>query len=224
LRKKLITATQKLTAFVRCARCTNDDRSVSPFANEDALDRMAERLKGRPQVLDRRCEIVEHPFGCIEQWINPGAFPMRGLENVRAKFGLTALVHNLHRALSFLGVGPTGLRGRRPPPRGQAALGSTVAPKKKPKRPPPECATPSAQSVSAWSVKYVTKIDAISYASQNVFLVKMNSVCPAFCDPTLIGSLRRFWRSGCGSQGAPAAVGRFSREAQGQVQAWLSNS
>jgi Transposase DDE domain len=74
---------------------------------------MAERLKGRPQVLDRRCEIVEHPFGCIKQWINPGAFPMRGLENVRAKFGLTALVHNLHRALSFLGVGPmmTGLRG-----------------------------------------------------------------------------------------------------------------
>jgi hypothetical protein len=173
-----------------------------PFANEDALDRMAERLKGRPQVLDRRCEIVEDPFGCIKQWINPGAFPMRGLENVRAKFGLTALVHNLHRALSFLGVRPmmTGLRGRRPPPRGLAALGSTVAPKKKPKRPPPECATPSAQSVSAWSVKYVTKIDAISYASQNVFLVKMNSVCPAFCDPTLIGSLRRFWRSGCGRQ------------------------
>ena len=74
---------------------------------------MAERLKGRPQVLGRHCDIVEHPFGCIKQWVNPGAFLMRGLENVRAKFGLTALVHNLQRALSILGVGPmmAALRG-----------------------------------------------------------------------------------------------------------------
>jgi hypothetical protein len=33
---------------------------VSRLENEDALDRMAERLKARPQVLDRRREIVEH--------------------------------------------------------------------------------------------------------------------------------------------------------------------
>ena len=29
---------------------------------------------------------------------------MRGLENVRAEFSLTALVHNLRRALNILGV------------------------------------------------------------------------------------------------------------------------
>jgi hypothetical protein len=35
-----------------------------------------------------------------------GAFLMRGLENVRAEFSLTALAYNLGRALNILGVGP----------------------------------------------------------------------------------------------------------------------
>ena len=57
------------------ARCTNDVRSVSRFENEDVLDRMAERLKARPATLDRRREVVEHPFGSIKQWMYQGAFP-----------------------------------------------------------------------------------------------------------------------------------------------------
>jgi len=28
---------------------------------------------------------VEHPFGSIKQWMNQGAFLMRGLEKVRAE-------------------------------------------------------------------------------------------------------------------------------------------
>jgi hypothetical protein len=36
--------------------------------------------------------------------MNQGAFLMRGLENVRAEFSLTALVYNLQRALNILGV------------------------------------------------------------------------------------------------------------------------
>lgn len=86
------------------ARCTNGVRSVSRIENEDALDRMAQRLAARPDILDRRREIVEHPFGSIKQWMNQGAFLMRGVDNVRAEFGLTALVYNLRRALNILGV------------------------------------------------------------------------------------------------------------------------
>jgi transposase/IS5 family transposase len=86
------------------ARCTNDIRSVSRLENEDALDRMAERVAARSDLLDRRREIVEHPFGSIKQWMNQGAFLMRGLEKVRAEFSLTALVYNLRRALNILGV------------------------------------------------------------------------------------------------------------------------
>ena len=65
---------------------------------------MAERLKARPEILERRREIVEHPFGSIKQWMNQGAFLMRRLEKVRAEFSLTALAYNLRRALNILGM------------------------------------------------------------------------------------------------------------------------
>jgi SAM-dependent methyltransferase len=45
---------------------------------------MQARLTERPGVLDRRRETVEHPFGTIKQWMNQGAFLMRGLAKVRA--------------------------------------------------------------------------------------------------------------------------------------------
>ena len=48
-------------------RCTNNYRAVSRLENEDALDRMAARLGQRPDILARRREIVEHPFGTIKQ-------------------------------------------------------------------------------------------------------------------------------------------------------------
>ena len=79
---------------------------MSRLENEDVLDRMAERLKARLHILDRRREVVEHPFGSIKQWMYQGAFLMRGLENVRAEFSLTALVYNLRRALNVVGVEP----------------------------------------------------------------------------------------------------------------------
>ena len=61
-------------------------------------------MKARPEILNTRREIVEHPFGTIKQWMNQGAFLMKGLEKVRAEFSLTALVYNLRRALNILGV------------------------------------------------------------------------------------------------------------------------
>ena len=65
---------------------------------------MAARLRQRSDILARRREIVEHPFGSIKQWMNQGAFLMRGLEKVRAEFSLTALVYNLRRVLNILGM------------------------------------------------------------------------------------------------------------------------
>jgi len=87
------------------SRCTKEYRKVSRLENEAVLDRMAERLKTRPEILDTRREIVEHPFGSIKQWMNQGAFLMRGLDKVRAEFSLTALVYNMRRAINILGVG-----------------------------------------------------------------------------------------------------------------------
>ena len=86
------------------SRCTNGYRKVSRLENEAVLDRMATRLKARPEILDRRRETVEHPFGSIKQWMYQGAFLMRGLQKVRAEFSLTALVYNLRRVLNIVGM------------------------------------------------------------------------------------------------------------------------
>ena len=86
------------------SRCTKDFRKVSRLENEAVLDRMAARLKARPEILNTRREIVEHPFGSIKQWMNQGAFLTRGLDKVRAEFSLTALVYNMRRAINILGV------------------------------------------------------------------------------------------------------------------------
>ena len=61
-------------------------------------------MAARPEILDQRRLLVEHPFGSIKQWMNQGAFLMRGLEKVRGEFSLTALAYNLRRVLTILGV------------------------------------------------------------------------------------------------------------------------
>jgi transposase len=87
------------------SRCTGGKfRTVSRLENEAVLDRMQARLAKHPDVLDRRRETVEHPFGTIKQWMNQGAFLMRGLDKVRAEFSLTALAYNLRRVLNIVGV------------------------------------------------------------------------------------------------------------------------
>ena len=64
----------------------------------------AERLAGRPGVLHRRRESVEHPFGSIKHWMGHGWFLMRRLENVRGEFSLTALAYNIRRATALVGI------------------------------------------------------------------------------------------------------------------------
>ena len=74
------------------------------YVNEAVVDRMARRLARRPDILRRRRESVEHPFGSIKQWMGQGAFLMRRLENVRGEFSLTALAYNMRRAINLVGV------------------------------------------------------------------------------------------------------------------------
>jgi len=85
------------------SQCTgNQFRCVSRLENEAVLDRMQARIAQRPDILDQRRETVEHPFGSIKQWMNHGAFLMRGLEKVRGEFSPTALADNLRRVLNIV--------------------------------------------------------------------------------------------------------------------------
>ena len=86
-------------------QCTGGSaRRIERWEGEAVLDRMAARLALRPGILERRREIVEHPFGSIKQWMNQGAFLTKGLDKVRGEFSLTALAYNLRRAITIRGV------------------------------------------------------------------------------------------------------------------------
>ena len=57
------------------SKCTKSAfRRVLRYVDEAILERMAERLAARPELLDARRESVEHPFGSIKQWM-PGCLP-----------------------------------------------------------------------------------------------------------------------------------------------------
>ena len=97
--------------FQACRACTIREhcttaryRGIVRYVNEAVVDRMARRLARRPDILRRRRESVEHPFGSIKQWMGQGAFLMRRLENVRGEFSLTALAYNMRRAINLVGV------------------------------------------------------------------------------------------------------------------------
>lgn len=94
---------QACTACPIRTRCTKSSfRMVSRLENEAVLDRMQARLAKRPDIIGVRRSTVEHPFGSIKQWMNHGAFLMRGLEKVRGELSLTALAYNLRRVLNLM--------------------------------------------------------------------------------------------------------------------------
>lgn len=87
------------------AECTGATyRQIVRYENEAVLERMAERLVARPEIMDQRRKTVEHPFGSIKQWMYQGAFLMKRLENVRGEFSLTALAYNIRRAITLVGI------------------------------------------------------------------------------------------------------------------------
>ena len=87
------------------ARCTKRTfREIQRYENEAVLEQMAERVAARPEMMDRRRDCVEHPFGSIKQWMGQGAFLTRRLNNVRAEFSLSALAYNMRRAINLVGI------------------------------------------------------------------------------------------------------------------------
>jgi hypothetical protein len=87
------------------SKCTRgEQRRITRWLHEDVLDRMRERVRAWPDIMKRRREIVEHPFGTMKRWWDQGYFLMRGLPNVKAEMSLTVLAYNLKRAMKIVGV------------------------------------------------------------------------------------------------------------------------
>jgi Transposase DDE domain len=77
---------------------------MTRWVDEHILERMEERLKATPAIMQERTHIVEHPFGTLKHANDQGDFLMKGLKNVRAECSLSCLAYNLKRVINILGV------------------------------------------------------------------------------------------------------------------------
>ncbi len=68
--------------------------------HEHILERMQERVEANPELMKKRKQIVEHPFGTIKHWNDQGYFLMKGLKKVRAEMSLSALAYNKYKAFN----------------------------------------------------------------------------------------------------------------------------
>ena len=86
--------------------CTTNKngRHLTRWVDEHILEEMADRIAQNPEVLNKRREIVEHPFGTLKFWYGYAHFLVKGLEKVNAEFSLMALAYNIKRTINIVGV------------------------------------------------------------------------------------------------------------------------
>jgi transposase len=88
------------------AQCTTSKygRKILRWVDQEVLERLQARNRGRPELLKLRKTLAEHPFGTIKGSMNQGRFLLKGIHKVSIEFGLTVLSYNFKRVLNHLGV------------------------------------------------------------------------------------------------------------------------
>lgn len=88
------------------AQCTTSKygRKLVRWVDQEVIDRLQARNRGRPELLKLRKTLAEHPFGTIKWAMNQGFFLLKGIHKVTTEFGLTVLSYNLKRVLNIMGV------------------------------------------------------------------------------------------------------------------------
>ena len=79
-------------------------RRITRWVDEKFLEDMACRVRARPELMRRRQQLSEPPFGTIKRAMGQGYFLMRGLNKVGAETSLTVLSYNLKRVINLIGV------------------------------------------------------------------------------------------------------------------------
>jgi transposase len=87
-------------------QCTTSKygRKILRWVDQEVLERLQARNRGRPELLKLRKTLAEHPFGTIKGTMNQGGFLLKGIHKVSIEFGLTMLSYNFKRVLNHLGV------------------------------------------------------------------------------------------------------------------------
>ncbi len=88
------------------AQCTTSKygRKLVRWVDQEVIERLQARNRGRPELLKLRKTLAEHPFGTIKWGMDQGFFLLKGMRKVTTEFGLTVLSYNLKRVINILGV------------------------------------------------------------------------------------------------------------------------
>jgi len=111
-------ATPACAACAIKAQCTRGKRrKVTRHFHEDAREAMHRRAVEDPGWMQRRRELVEHPFGIIKWMMGYPRFLLRGRRKAKAELALVVLAFNLKRTITIRGV-PLLLAALQPAPAG----------------------------------------------------------------------------------------------------------
>ena len=88
------------------SQCTTSTtrRLVRRWPGEDALERMAQRVRGDPDKMKLRGQLVEHPSGTLKRWWGYGQFLTKGLKKVETESSLMILAYNMRRVINIEGI------------------------------------------------------------------------------------------------------------------------
>lgn len=113
LKRKTVATADRLVLYTTSAcgacrrkpQCTGaKQRWVSRHFEEEALQRMRERVAAYPQAMALRRATAEHPFANLKHRIlGNGRFLMRGLAGASGEMAIAVLAYNFKRALNLLG-------------------------------------------------------------------------------------------------------------------------
>jgi len=98
------------TACAACpirARCLSDQasrRDVYRWVHQDVIERHEARMQDSQEIMRRRKELAEHPFGTLKCRAGYRHFLLRGFDCVRGEWSLMALCYNFTRLLNILGL------------------------------------------------------------------------------------------------------------------------
>lgn len=88
--------------------CTTnkDGRSIEISENYEKMEIFREKTKTKlgKKIIQKRKELVEHPFGTIKRNLGFTYFMQTGIENVKAEFSFIAFIYNFKRVVNIIGV------------------------------------------------------------------------------------------------------------------------
>ena len=88
----------------KCLSAKASRRVIERWEHDAVIERHRARMAGADNVMQRRKELAEHPFGTLKCRAGYRHFLVRGLAKVRGELGLMVLCYNFTRLLNIIGL------------------------------------------------------------------------------------------------------------------------